>query len=75
MGIFRERLDVFLTEFNKIKTENESTAFSYLDKIKDLIQEGEEHIKDIDAKIPNNMKTVKEDIRARYIKLKFMIKE
>jgi hypothetical protein len=73
--MFRDRLDLFLSEFNKIKNGNESTSFSYLDKIKDLIVEGEEHIKDIDAKIPTNLKTVKDDIRARYIKLKFMIKE
>lgn len=40
-----------------------------------MIEEGEEHIKDIDAKIPRDLKTVREDIRARYSKLKFMIKE
>jgi len=43
--------------------------------VKDLIDEGEEHIKDIDAKIPKDLRTVKEDIRKRYIKLKFMISE
>ena len=75
MAGFKERLDTFMGEFNKIKTENESTAASYLNKIKTLIEEGEEHIKDIDAKIPKDLKSAKEDIRARYIKLKFLIKE
>ena len=72
---FKEKIDNFITEFGKIKTEGESAAFSYLDKVKDLIDEGEEHIKDIDAKIPKDLRTVKEDIRKRYIKLKFMISE
>lgn len=72
---FKDTLNNFLKEFNQVKTENESTAFSYLDKMKELIEEGEEHIKEIDAKIPKDLKEVREDIRERYSKLKFMIKE
>lgn len=75
MDEFKGKLDSFLAEFNKIKTENEPTAIAYMDKLKGLLEEGEEHIKDIDAKIPKDLKTVKEEIRTRYTKLKFMIKE
>ena len=72
---FKNQLDTFLNEFSKIKAENEPTAFSYLNKVKDLIEEGEEYIKDIEPNIPKDLKSVKKDIRMRYEKLKFMIKE
>lgn len=62
-------------EFNKIKTENEATAASYLHKIKGLIEEGEEHIKDIEDKIPKDLKSVKQDVKQRLLKLRFMIRE
>jgi hypothetical protein len=72
---FSERLDNFFKEFSRIKSENESTAIAYLDKIKELIEEGEAHVKDIDSKIPKDLKSMKEDLRQRYSKLKFMINE
>ena len=71
----RKRLNTFLSEFNKIKTENESSAYSYLNRLKDLIEEGDSHIKDIELKMPKTLQSVKEDTRKRYYKLKFMMKE
>ncbi|CAI2360986.1 unnamed protein product [Moneuplotes crassus] len=65
----------FLREFGKIKTESESAVLSYLNKVKDFIEEGQECIKDIELNIPEDLTNVDEDSRARYVRLKFMIKE
>jgi len=72
---FKSKLDTFMAEFTKIKAENEPIAMSYLNKVKDLIEEGEEHIKDMESKIPKDLKSVKKDVREKYYKLKFMMKE
>ena len=75
MRKLKDKADSFFKEFNSIKTENEGSGSTYMDKIKRLIEEGEEHIKDIDSKIPKDLKTVKQDIHERMSKLRFMIKE
>mmetsp|Transcript_34894 Transcript_34894/g.34558 ORF Transcript_34894/g.34558 Transcript_34894/m.34558 type:complete len:524 (-) Transcript_34894:289-1860(-) len=71
----QERSRSFLQEFSKIKAENEPMALSYLHKVKELMEEGEEFIKDIDKKVPKDLKSVRQDVKSRYVRLKFMIKE